>query len=67
MIRLSLLEFTSRWIESHQDDSKSLAKLDRWGKVNVEGDGLAKSFWTTNALANSWAPCIQFGLEKWAL
>jgi hypothetical protein len=44
MIRLSPLELTSRWIESHQDNTRSLATLDRWGKLNVECDGLTKSF-----------------------
>jgi hypothetical protein len=67
MIRLSPLELTSRWIESHQDNTRSLATLDRWGKLNVECDGLTKSFWSSTALANSWSPSIQFGLEKWAL
>jgi hypothetical protein len=33
----------------------------------VECDGLAKSFWNANALAKSWLPNIQFGLEKWSL
>ena len=67
MIRESPLTFDSRWIESHQDDSKSLKHLDRWGRLNVECDGLAKSFWNTNALAKSWLPNLQFGLEKWSL
>ena len=67
MIRLSPLTFTSRWIKGHQDDSQSFASLDRWGKLNVECDGLAKGFWNSHALAKTWAPSITFGLEKWAL
>ena len=67
MIRASPLTFTSRWIESHQDDHKSVKYLDRWGKLNVECDGLAKEFWNTNALAKTWVPNLQFGLEKWSL
>jgi hypothetical protein len=67
MIRVSPLTFASRWIESHQDDHQSLKFLDRWSRLNVECDGLAKSFWNTNALAKSWLPNIQFGLEKWSL
>jgi hypothetical protein len=67
MIRESPLTFESRWIESHQDDFKSLKFLDRWSLLNVECDGLAKSFWNTNALAKSWVPNIQFGFEKWSL
>ncbi len=67
MILASPLTFSSRWIESHQDDSKSVAHLDRWGKLNVECDGLAKSFWNTNALAQTWIPNRQFGFEKWSV
>jgi hypothetical protein len=67
MIKVSPLTFSSRWIEAHQDDSQSFTMLDRWGKLNVECDGLAKGFWNTNALAKTWAPSITFGFEKWAL
>ncbi len=67
MIRKSPLTFSSRWIESHQDDKAELAQLDHWGKLNVECDGLAKSFWNTNALADSWMPNLQFGYEQWSL
>jgi hypothetical protein len=35
--------------------------------LNLECDGLAKSFWNANAFANSWMPNLQFGLEKWCL
>jgi hypothetical protein len=38
------LMLSSRWIESHQDDNADLAQLDHWRQVNVECDGLAKSF-----------------------
>jgi hypothetical protein len=62
MIKYSPL--TSRWIESHQDDKRPLAKLDHWGQLNVECDGLAKSFWNTTALTSTWLPSIQFGFEK---
>jgi hypothetical protein len=67
MILASPLTFSSRWIESHQDDSRSVAHLDRWGKLNVECDGLAKSFWNTNALAQTWMANRQFGFEKWSV
>jgi hypothetical protein len=67
MIHASPLKFTSRWIQSHQDDYKSVAHLDRWGKLNVECDGLAKGFWNASALAGSWAPNLQFGYEKWSV
>ncbi len=67
MIRDSPLTFASRWIEGHQDDQKSVKFLDRWGKLNVECDGLAKGFWNANALANTWSPNIQFGFEKWSI
>jgi hypothetical protein len=67
MILASPLTFTSRWIESHQDDHSALVTLDRWGKLNVECDGLAKSFWNTNSLANTWMANLAFGHEKWSL
>jgi hypothetical protein len=63
----SPLTLTSRWIESHQDDNKPLTKLDRWGKLNVECDGLAKGFWNSCALTKTWTPGIAFGFEKWSL
>jgi hypothetical protein len=67
MIRDSSLTFSSRWIESHQDDLTSVTLLDRWGRLNVECDGLAKSFWNKNAIDRSWVPNLQFGLEQWSL
>jgi hypothetical protein len=67
MILASPLTFTARWIESHQDNSKSAAQLDQWGRLNVECDGLAKGFWNTNSEAHTWSPNIQSGYEKWSL
>ena len=67
MIASSPLTFSSRWIASHQDDDKDLASIDHWGQLNVECDGLAKSFWNSNALARTWRPNIQLGFEKWSL
>jgi hypothetical protein len=51
----------------HQEDSVSIAQLDHWGQLNVECDGLAKSCWNANALAESWTPNLQLGHEKWSL
>ena len=56
-----------RWIASHQDHGKELAAIDHWGQPNVECDGLAKSFWNSNALAKTWRPNLQFAFEKWSL
>jgi hypothetical protein len=67
MIKASRLDFTFRWIPSHQDKNKSFAQLDRWAQLNVECDGLAKSFWNTCSLAKSWLGSIQFGYEGWSL
>jgi hypothetical protein len=67
MITASPLTFLSRWIESHQDDNLDLSSIDHWGQLNVECDGLAKSYWNTNALAKTWRPNLHFGLEKWSL
>jgi hypothetical protein len=65
MIKLSPLAFTSRWIKGHQqDDSQSSAPLDRWGKLDVECNGLAKGIWNANTLAKTWAPSFTSGLEK---
>jgi hypothetical protein len=67
MIQASPLTLTSRWIESHQDKNRPLKTLDRWGKLNVECDSLAKSFWNTNALDNTWLANLSFGHENWSL
>jgi hypothetical protein len=67
LIAESPLTLTSRWIESHQDDNKPLIKLDLWGKLHVECDGLAKGFWNSCALTKTWIPGIAFGFEKWSL
>jgi hypothetical protein len=68
LIAESPLTLTSRWIESHQDDNKPLIKLDLWGKLNVECDGLAKEgFWNSCALTKTWTLGIAFGFEKWSL
>ena len=63
MIAASPLTFLSRWIESHQDDNLDLSSIDHWGQLNVECDGLAKSYWNTNALAKTWRPNLHFGLS----
>jgi hypothetical protein len=44
MIEHSPLTFSSQWIELHQDDSISLAQLDHCGQLNIECNGMAKSF-----------------------
>ena len=44
-----------------------LDALGHWGQLNVECDGLAKSYWNTNALAKTWRPNLQFDFEKWSL
>jgi hypothetical protein len=71
MIAASPLTFTGRWIESHQDDKTPLAQIDQlgyqWDKLNVQCDGLAKSYWNTNALADTWRRNLQCGFEKWSL
>jgi hypothetical protein len=64
MISSSPLKFTLRWIESHQDDMKYLSKIDHWGQLNVECDGLAKRYWNTTALTNGWVSSMQFGFEN---
>jgi hypothetical protein len=47
--------FTSRRIESHQDDKTPLAKIDHyWGQLIVEYDGFAKNYLNTDALAGGW-------------
>jgi hypothetical protein len=67
MIAASPLEFVGRWIESHQDDKRTFVKIDHWGRLNIECDGLAKGFWNSTALSHSWLPNRQFGYEKWSL
>jgi hypothetical protein len=67
MIKASALKFTSKWIESHQDDHTSLSQIDHRGQLNVECDGLAKGFWNSTVLTESWVPSIQFGFKKWSL
>jgi hypothetical protein len=67
MISSSPLKLTSRWIKSHQDDNKSLAKIDRWGPLNVECDGLAKCYWNTITLTNVCVLSMQCGFENWSL
>ena len=37
--------FEWRWIEGHQDDSKSWGELENWAKRNVLMDSTAKQFW----------------------
>jgi hypothetical protein len=54
MTSSSPLKFTSGWIESHEDNKKSFAKIDQWGQLNMECDGMAKSYWNTTALTNGW-------------
>jgi hypothetical protein len=54
MIAYSPLAFTSRRIESHQDDKTPLAKIDHWGQLIVEYDGFAKNYLNTDALAGGW-------------
>jgi hypothetical protein len=66
-IRVSRLTITFCWIASHQDKLKSVSQLDRWGQLNVECDGLAKSYWNTCALAQLWPGSLHFGNEKWSL
>jgi hypothetical protein len=66
MISSSPLKFTTRWIESHQDDKKYFSKIDHWGQLNVECDGLAKSYWNTTVLTNGWVSSMQFGFENWS-
>jgi hypothetical protein len=65
-IRVSPLTITFRWITSNQDKLKSVSQLDRWDQLNVECDGLAKSYWNT-ALARLWPGSLHFGHKKWSL
>ena len=58
MIACSPLAFTSRRIESHQDDKTPLAKIDHWGRLIVEYDGLAKNCLNTDALAGGINRCL---------
>jgi hypothetical protein len=45
------LTITFCWIASHHDMHKTFSQLDRWEQLNVECNGLAKSYWNTCALA----------------
>jgi hypothetical protein len=67
VIAASPLEFVGRWIESHQDDKRTFVKIDHWGRLNIECDGLAKGVWNSTTLSHSWLPNRQFGYEKWLL
>jgi hypothetical protein len=67
MIHHSPLTFTSRWVAGHQDKNLPCARLDIWGQLNVECDGLAKAFWNTTALCDGWVPNLAFGWEGWSL
>jgi hypothetical protein len=63
-IKAVSLKITFCRIASHQDNHKTFPQLDRWEQLNVECDGLAKSFWNTCALARSWPGSLQLGHEK---
>jgi hypothetical protein len=56
-----------RWIEGHQDDSKTFEELDRWAQLNVICDGLAKEFWNHCSLNNLWIANQAFGDENWSV
>jgi hypothetical protein len=44
-IKKSPLTWTGIWVEGHQDDQIQFEDLDRWSQLNLECDGLAKTYW----------------------
>jgi hypothetical protein len=66
-IKALLLTITFCWIASHQGKHKTFSQLDCWEQLNVECNGLAKSYWNTCALARLWPGSLQFSHEKWSL
>jgi hypothetical protein len=43
MWKQSLIEWRVRHVKGHQDDFKTQDDIDRWGRLNIEIDILAKS------------------------
>ncbi len=56
LIRSSPVSWTFRHVRGHQDDHSPYLQLDPWEKLNVDMDGLAKSYWET--LSNQPTPIV---------
>jgi hypothetical protein len=45
LLQTSPVRWSFRHVKGHQDDQNSYHALDRWSQLNVDMDGLAKSYW----------------------
>ena len=45
MISKSPIMWTCRHVAGHQDDDDGIEVLDRWAKLNIKMDSLAKAYW----------------------
>jgi hypothetical protein len=66
-IHLSSVTWTGRWVEGHQDDQLQFEALDRWSQLNVESDGLAKEYWNSCTIDDSWLPNNGFADKGWSV
>jgi hypothetical protein len=60
----STIQWKIQHVEGHQDDHTALYKLDRWSKLNIEMDKLAKDFMRT---ARSQPRHFEIQSEPWSL
>ena len=47
LLSISPVTWTFHHVRGHQDDHASYSQLDRWARLNVDMDALAKLYWTT--------------------
>ena len=68
-IRLKLASSPIDWkfkhVRGHQDKHVSFHMLDMWGQLNVEMDGLAKSYWNEHHLSTK--PFYPMNTSGWSL
>jgi hypothetical protein len=60
LISVSPLQWTFHHVRGHQDDYAAYSQLDRWARLNIDMDALAKLYWTT--LTDQIDPPIPFSL-----
>jgi hypothetical protein len=66
-IASSPIEWKYRHVQGHQDKHISFQMLDMWGQLNVEMDGLAKTFWNEHHLTTDpFYPPNSSGWSLWA-
>jgi hypothetical protein len=54
-----------RWIEGHQDDRHDT--LDRWARLNIKADTLAKAYWNFCAVSNMPVRSLPLADEGWSV